>query len=128
MFLKHLTIIKKEIIRRPLKKKREPNNDHGIGNLDYDLVRDNASYHTNEEKEQENEDRCKLLGNPRQEPSVCEIRRFEMIKYSLGLAENYVAIKECEYNDLTRSKDDACHGYQEIFRIMNEGWFITREE
>ncbi|GJS08917.1 hypothetical protein Tco_0365713 [Tanacetum coccineum] len=40
---------------------REPNDDHGIGNLDYDLVRDNASYHTNDKEEQEDKDRCELL-------------------------------------------------------------------
>ncbi|GKA24176.1 hypothetical protein Tco_0710209 [Tanacetum coccineum] len=74
--------------------------------------RDNASYHTNEEEEQDDEDRCKLLGNPHQEPPVFEIRRFKMIKCSFGPVENYVAIKECEYNDLTRTKDDACHAYQ----------------
>ncbi|GJW50256.1 hypothetical protein Tco_0091607 [Tanacetum coccineum] len=91
---------------------RELNDDHGIDNLDYDLVRDNASYHTNEKEEQDDEDRSKLLGNPRQEPPVCEIRRFKMIKYSFGLAEKYIDIKECEYDDLTRTEDDACHGYQ----------------
>ncbi|GKA52437.1 VIER F-box protein 2 [Tanacetum coccineum] len=30
---------------------REPNNDHGIDNLDNDLVRDNTSYHTSKEEE-----------------------------------------------------------------------------
>ncbi|GJY85361.1 hypothetical protein Tco_0499387 [Tanacetum coccineum] len=90
------------------------NNDdaNDIGNLNYDLVRDNASYHTNEEGEQDDKDRCKLLRNPHQELPVCEIRRFEMIKYSFGPVENYVAIKECEYNDLTRTEDDACHAYK----------------
>ncbi|GJU55214.1 hypothetical protein Tco_1228928 [Tanacetum coccineum] len=47
---------------------REPNNDHGIDNLDNDLVRDNTSYHANKEEYEEN--RCELLGNTRQEPSV----------------------------------------------------------
>ncbi|GJX32509.1 hypothetical protein Tco_0242364 [Tanacetum coccineum] len=30
---------------------RKPNDDDDIGNLDYGLVQDNASYHTNEEEE-----------------------------------------------------------------------------
>ncbi|GKC28689.1 VIER F-box protein 2 [Tanacetum coccineum] len=60
---------------------REPNNDHGIDNLDNDLVRDNTSYHTSKEEEKYEEDRCELLGNPRQELSVCKIERFEVIKY-----------------------------------------------
>ncbi|GKE77772.1 hypothetical protein Tco_1543892 [Tanacetum coccineum] len=105
---------------------REPNDDHGVGNLDNDLVQDNASYHANDEEYEE--DRCELLGNPRQEPPVSKIKRFEMIKYSFGPAEKYVAIKECEYDDLTRTEDDACHAYQEIFRIMGKGWFVTRAE
>ncbi|GJS33754.1 hypothetical protein Tco_0532136 [Tanacetum coccineum] len=111
-----------------IKEEMESNDDHDIGNLDYDLVRDNTSYHTNDEEEQDEEDRCELLGNPCRELSVCEIERFEMIKYSFGPAENYVAIKECGYEDLTRTEDDACHAYQEIFRIMDEGWFVTRVE
>ncbi|GJY61171.1 hypothetical protein Tco_0461828, partial [Tanacetum coccineum] len=35
-----------------IQEEREPNDDHGIDNLDYDLVRDNTSYHTNKEEEQ----------------------------------------------------------------------------
>ncbi|GJS15115.1 hypothetical protein Tco_0409587 [Tanacetum coccineum] len=109
-----------------IKEEREPNDDHGIDNLNNDLVRDNASYHANNEEYKEN--RCELLGNPRQELTVCEIRRFEIIKYSFGPAEKYLAIKECEYDDLTRTEDDACHAYQEIFRIMDEGWTLLNEE
>ncbi|GKE12848.1 VIER F-box protein 2 [Tanacetum coccineum] len=39
---------------------------------------------------------------------VCKIRRFEMIKYSFGQDEEYVAIKECEYDDLTKTNEDSC--------------------
>nr|GEW57236.1 hypothetical protein [Tanacetum cinerariifolium] len=49
---------------------REQNNDHGIGNLDNDLVRDNVLYHAYKEVEQYKEDRCELLETPLQEPSV----------------------------------------------------------
>nr|GEV83927.1 retrovirus-related Pol polyprotein from transposon TNT 1-94 [Tanacetum cinerariifolium] len=105
------TITRKEIMRRPLKRKRSQNDDHDIGNIDYDLVRDNSFYHTNEEEEQDNKDRCELLGNPHQEPSVCEIRRFEMIKYSLEPTEKYITIKEYEYADLTRTKIKRCNDY-----------------
>ncbi|GJV06693.1 hypothetical protein Tco_1344349 [Tanacetum coccineum] len=103
---------------------RQPNNDHGIDNFDNDLVRDNASYQASDEECEE--DRCELLRNPHQEPSVCEIRRFKMIKYSFGPLEKYIAIKECEYDDLKRTEDDACHAYQQIFHIIDEGWFVTR--
>ncbi|GJX19201.1 hypothetical protein Tco_0221878 [Tanacetum coccineum] len=40
--------------------------------------------------------------------------------------EEYVVIKEHEYNDLTRTNEDACHTYREIFRIMDEGWLVTK--
>ncbi|GJY91444.1 hypothetical protein Tco_0506640 [Tanacetum coccineum] len=60
--------------------------------------------------------------------AVCKIRRFEMIKYSFGQDENYVAIKESEYDDLTITNEDACKAYQEIFRSMEEGWMVTRAE
>nr|GEU43459.1 hypothetical protein [Tanacetum cinerariifolium] len=36
--------------------------------------------------------------------------------------EEYVVVKENEYNDLTITSEDACRAYQEIFRIMDEGW------
>ncbi|GJY60345.1 hypothetical protein Tco_0461002 [Tanacetum coccineum] len=42
--------------------------------------------------------------------------------------EKYVAIKEYEYDDLTRTSEDACHTYQEIFHNMDEGWLVTRAE
>ncbi|GJY75557.1 hypothetical protein Tco_0480673 [Tanacetum coccineum] len=42
------------------------------------------------------------------EPLVCTIQRFEMIKYSFGQGEEYVAIKEDEYDDLARTSNNAC--------------------
>ncbi|GJT87081.1 hypothetical protein Tco_1068798 [Tanacetum coccineum] len=53
---------------------------------------------------------------------------FEMIKYSFGDDEEYVAVKEEEYDDLTSTSKDACRAYQEIFRMMDEGWMVTRDE
>ncbi|GJR93726.1 hypothetical protein Tco_0265900 [Tanacetum coccineum] len=76
------------------------------------------------EMEHEDEERCELFDdNPHQEAPVCNIRRFDMIKYSFGKDEEYVAIKECEYDD-----EDARHTYQEIFRRMDEGWMVARAE
>ncbi|GJQ89531.1 hypothetical protein Tco_0000670 [Tanacetum coccineum] len=55
--------------------------------------------HDQEEKEYENEhedeERCELFDD--HELPVCTIRRFEMIKYSFGNDEEYVAIIEYEY-------------------------------
>ncbi|GJY04185.1 hypothetical protein Tco_0370125 [Tanacetum coccineum] len=83
--------------------------------------------HDQEEREYENEhedeERCELFELP-----VCTVRRFEMIKYSFGQDEEYVAVKEDEYEDLTSTSEDACRAYQEIFRMMDEGWMVTRAE
>ncbi|GJX25670.1 VIER F-box protein 2 [Tanacetum coccineum] len=71
----------------------------------------------------EREELCEIHELP-----VCNIRRFEMINYSFGQDEEYVAIKEDEYEDLARTSEDACRAYQEIFRMMDEGWMVTRAE
>ncbi|GJZ28558.1 retrovirus-related pol polyprotein from transposon TNT 1-94, partial [Tanacetum coccineum] len=78
-------------------------------------------------EEQYEEDRWEMLGNPRQELPVCKIKRFEVIKYSFGPAEKYIVIKECEYDDLTKTEEDVCHAYQRIFCIMDEGWTLLNE-
>ncbi|GJW75615.1 hypothetical protein Tco_0134985, partial [Tanacetum coccineum] len=54
------------------------------------------------------------------ELSVCNIRRYMMIKYSFNNNEEYVAVKEDEYDDLTITRKEACRAYQEIFQIMDE--------
>ncbi|GJZ87296.1 hypothetical protein Tco_0658906 [Tanacetum coccineum] len=51
-----------------------------------------------------------------------------MIKYSFNDEEEYVAVKENEYDDLTTISEDACRAYQEIFLMMDEGWMVTRIE
>ncbi|GJT44766.1 hypothetical protein Tco_0953481 [Tanacetum coccineum] len=90
---------------------------------------DNTPYHANKEDKQCEKDRCELLGTPSpyQEPPICKIRKFEVIKYSFGPGEKYIAIKEREHDDWTTTKEDACHAYQEIFRIMDEGWTLLNE-
>ncbi|GJW97398.1 hypothetical protein Tco_0179206 [Tanacetum coccineum] len=71
----------------------------------------------------EREELCEIHELP-----VCNIRSFEMIKYSFGQDEEYVAIKEYEYDDLARTSEDAYQAYQEIFRMIDEGWMVTRAE
>ncbi|GKA89174.1 hypothetical protein Tco_0810986 [Tanacetum coccineum] len=80
---------------KAIHKERKPNDDHGIRKFDNDLVWNNAPCHANEEEDQYREDRCELLENPCQEPPVCKIGSFEVIKYSFGPTEKYIAIKEC---------------------------------
>nr|GEW66326.1 hypothetical protein [Tanacetum cinerariifolium] len=76
-----------------------------------------------EEREYENahedKERCELFDD--HELLVNNIRRFKMIKYSFEDDEEYVAVKEDEYDDLTSTSKDACRAYQEIFRMMDEG-------
>ncbi|GJT50698.1 hypothetical protein Tco_0976855 [Tanacetum coccineum] len=71
----------------------------------------------------ESEELCEVHELP-----VCNIRRYMMIKYSFNNDEEYVAVKEDEYDDLTITRKEACQAYQEIFRIMDEGWMVTRAE
>ncbi|GKE56365.1 hypothetical protein Tco_1495550 [Tanacetum coccineum] len=71
---------------------------------------------------EEREELCEI-----HELSVCNIRRFEIIKYSFGQDEEYVAIKEDEYGNFARTSEDACRAYQEIFRIIDKGWMVTRD-
>nr|GEU37652.1 hypothetical protein [Tanacetum cinerariifolium] len=60
--------------------------------------------------------------------SVCNVWRYTMIKYSFNKDEEYVAVKENEYDDLAITTKEACQAYQEIFWIMDEGWTVTRAE
>ncbi|GKB22138.1 hypothetical protein Tco_0856061 [Tanacetum coccineum] len=78
------------------------------------------------ENEHEDEERYELFDD--HELQVCTIRRFEMIKYWFGYDEEYVAVKEDEYDDLTSTSKEAIHAYQEIFRMIDEGWMVTRAE
>ncbi|GKA02484.1 hypothetical protein Tco_0675149 [Tanacetum coccineum] len=61
-----------------------------------------------DEKEYENEthDERQELCQTNELP-VCNMRRFKMIKYSFGLDEEYVAVKEDEYEDLEKTSNDA---------------------
>ncbi|GKA03970.1 hypothetical protein Tco_0676751 [Tanacetum coccineum] len=80
------------------------------------------------ENEHEDDERHELCGNETHELPVYNIRRFEMIKYSFGQDEEFVAVKENEYEDWTSTSEDACQAYQKIFRMMDEGWMVTRTE
>ncbi|GJR55019.1 hypothetical protein Tco_1405540 [Tanacetum coccineum] len=70
--------------------------------------------HDQEEGEYENghedKERCELFDDHKL--SVCNIRRFEMTRYSFGDDEEYVVVKEDEYDDLKGTSKDACREYQ----------------
>nr|GEX39372.1 hypothetical protein [Tanacetum cinerariifolium] len=60
------------------------------------------------------------------DPSTCRVRRIEMIKYSFDADDEYVAIKEHECFEFLETNIDTCQAYRELFRIMDEGWLVTK--
>ncbi|GJR34080.1 reverse transcriptase domain-containing protein [Tanacetum coccineum] len=66
--------------------------------------------HRNNEKEE----LCEVHELP-----TCNIRRYMMIKYSFNNDEEYVAVKEDEYDDLTITRKEACQAYQK--NLSNNG-------
>nr|GEX33217.1 hypothetical protein [Tanacetum cinerariifolium] len=60
------------------------------------------------ENEHEDDERYELCGKETHELPVCTISRFEMINYSFEQDEEYVAVKEDEYEDLMSTSKDAC--------------------
>ncbi|GJS94092.1 hypothetical protein Tco_0801060 [Tanacetum coccineum] len=85
------------------------------------------TYHDHDEIENETHDERQELCEAH-ELRVRNIRGFKMIKYSFGQDKEYVAVKEDEYDDLARTSNEACRAYQEIYRMMDEGWMVTRTE
>ncbi|GJV89720.1 hypothetical protein Tco_1533658 [Tanacetum coccineum] len=64
---------------------------------------------------QDNQRHEERRDDPTLEPSVCKIRRFEMMKYLFNVDEEYIAIKESEY--LNHSKNNL-NTYRELLRII----------
>ncbi|GJV48012.1 hypothetical protein Tco_1438224 [Tanacetum coccineum] len=76
-----------------------------------------------QDTEEQHNGRFNLFNNTTQDAPVCKIRIFEMIKYSFRQDEEYVAIKECEYDDLTRTNEDACRNTKRYFVAWTkDGW------
>ncbi|GJR65195.1 hypothetical protein Tco_0011260 [Tanacetum coccineum] len=75
------------------------------------------------EDDEESKELCEVHELP-----VCNIRKYMMIKYSFNNDDEYVVVKEDEYDDLTITRNEACRAYQEIFQIMDEVWMVTRVE
>ncbi|GJR97193.1 hypothetical protein Tco_0269367 [Tanacetum coccineum] len=60
-----------------------------------------------------------LCGIKTREVPIYQIKRYKMIKYSFNNEEEYVAVKENEYDNLTITSEEACRAYQEIFQMMD---------
>ncbi|GKE37483.1 hypothetical protein Tco_1460888, partial [Tanacetum coccineum] len=99
--------------------------DDDIGDLADYLIPQDAFYYIDEEDERFKERKSKLLGIPYEKPPTFKFEKLEVIKYLLGLAEEYVAIREYEYDLCVRIEENVSHVYQEIFRKKDEGWSMT---
>ncbi|GJZ27602.1 hypothetical protein Tco_0572249 [Tanacetum coccineum] len=80
------------------------NYDDDIGDLDDYLIPNEGPYYVDEDEERSKERRCKLLKISYLKPPTCKSEKFEVVKYSFGPAEEYVAIKEYEYDIWVKPK------------------------
>nr|GEX17914.1 hypothetical protein [Tanacetum cinerariifolium] len=71
---------------------------------------------------QDNQGHEECRDDPTHEPSVCKIKRFEMMKYSFSTNEEYIAIKESEYLNHLKENLDA---YLKLLRIIEKGWLVA---
>ncbi|GJZ01549.1 hypothetical protein Tco_0519510 [Tanacetum coccineum] len=95
----------KAIMEGMIDEDAKSSNEGGRGWDDFNNTnRDNKS-----KNEMEHEERCEVFND--HERLVYNIRRFEMIKYSFRDDEEYVAVKEDKYDDLTSTSKDACRAY-----------------
>ncbi|GJX61882.1 hypothetical protein Tco_0294782 [Tanacetum coccineum] len=99
----------------------EPYDDNNGGNMDDNPILNNLPNQEDNE-EHNNDERGNLFDLNQGRPPMCNVRRFEIIKYSFGPAEVFMGIKEREYDDETRTEEDARQACQDIFRKINEGW------
>ncbi|GJZ85299.1 hypothetical protein Tco_0650638 [Tanacetum coccineum] len=105
----------------------EDNESHNEGWRRWDGYENTIHDHEERENEEEHGNDKRRKDTAHNTP-VYKIKRFEIIKYSFGQEEEYDAIKEHEYDDLTSTNEDACRAYQEIFRRMHERWMVKRAE
>nr|GEX86394.1 hypothetical protein [Tanacetum cinerariifolium] len=89
-------------------------NDDDIRDL-YDYFIPNEGPYYVDEEERSKEIRCKLLRILYVKPPTCKSEKFEVIKYSFGSAEEYVAIKEYEYDIWVRIEENVSQVYHDIF-------------
>ncbi|GJV18259.1 hypothetical protein Tco_1363582 [Tanacetum coccineum] len=93
--------------------KRKPmEDDDDVDDLDNYLITSDAPYYVNEKEERFKERRSKLLGIPYKKPATFRSEKFKVIKYSLGPAKEYVAIKEHEYDIWLRTKENVSQVYE----------------
>nr|GEU51828.1 hypothetical protein [Tanacetum cinerariifolium] len=95
--------------------------DDDIGDLEDYLIRKDPPYYVNEEEEERSKERiCKLLVITCVKPPTCKSEKFEVVKNSFGPEEEYVAIKEYEYDIWVRTEENVSQVYQDIFQKKDE--------
>ncbi|GKB20674.1 hypothetical protein Tco_0854597, partial [Tanacetum coccineum] len=57
----------------------------------------------------------------------CKAKKFEAIQYSLGPNEEYISIREYEFDIWERNDDNMSKIYQDIFQKKDNGWKELRE-
>ncbi|GJV23262.1 hypothetical protein Tco_1375957 [Tanacetum coccineum] len=97
-----------------------------ISDLDDYLIPNDAPYYVDEEEERFKERMSKLRGIPYKKPPTFKSKKFEVINYLFGPAEEYVAIKEYEYDIWVNTEENLSHVYLEIFDKKDEGWFMMK--
>nr|GEW21782.1 hypothetical protein [Tanacetum cinerariifolium] len=107
---------------KTIKEKQKPqiNNNDKMGSLEHYLVQKDPPYFINEKEEKSKERKCMLLGIPYVKPPTYKIERFEVVKYSFGPLEEYVAINELEHDIWFRTEENVSNGYQDIFYTKDE--------
>ncbi|GJV02974.1 hypothetical protein Tco_1336543 [Tanacetum coccineum] len=89
------------------------------------LIGQDATYYEDEKEEIFKERKIKLLRMPYEKPPTFKSEKFEVIKYLLGPEEEYVSIKEYEYDIWLRTEESVSRIYEEIFHKKDEGWSVT---
>nr|GEX68197.1 hypothetical protein [Tanacetum cinerariifolium]GEY88931.1 hypothetical protein [Tanacetum cinerariifolium] len=100
--------------------------DDDIGYLEDYLIQKDHPYYVNEDEEKFKERICKLLRIPYVKPPSYKTQKFKVVKYSFGLLEEYVAIKEYEHDIWVSIEENVSQVYHDIIWKKDEGWFVLR--
>nr|GEW13028.1 RNA-directed DNA polymerase, eukaryota, reverse transcriptase zinc-binding domain protein [Tanacetum cinerariifolium] len=103
------------------KKEEEELNDDDIRDLEDYLIAQDASYYVDEKEERIKERKDKLLGIPYEKPPTFKSKKFKVIKYSLGPSEEYVAIKEYEYDIWVQTEETSLKSTKRFFAKRTKG-------
>ncbi|GJY85724.1 hypothetical protein Tco_0499750 [Tanacetum coccineum] len=66
------------------------------------------------------------INNEQPNEGVCRVDKFEVIKYTIGDNEEFLAIHTREYESRERTVNGVSSIYHDIFRKKDEGWIVHR--